>query len=120
MRVLTSCGAVTTMFGVLAFTDAAADDLVTDQSQACEVLKKAAVEFHLSRHDLFGRYYCEEIGDDSDAFILGLRYVTTADEMVGSNLVGWFAVRRSDGKVFDWDVNEDKAIPLAPRPPFEQ
>jgi hypothetical protein len=42
------------------------------------------------------------------------------DETVGSNLIGWFAVRRSDGAVLDWDINHDKALPLAPRPPFER
>jgi hypothetical protein len=39
---------------------------------------------------------------------------------VGNNLIGWFAVAKSDGTVLDWDINEDQAKPLAPRPPFEE
>ena len=120
MRAFASCGTVAALFGLLAVADAVAEDRITDQLQACEVLKKAAVELHLSRHDLSGRYYCEANGDNSDVFILGLRYITTADEMVGSNLLGWFAVRRTDGTVLEWDFEQNQAIPLRPRPPFEQ
>jgi hypothetical protein len=80
------------------------------------VLKRAAITYHLSRRNLTGRYYCDSAGDSEDYFLLGLRYHVKPDEGVGSNLIGWFAVRKSDGKVFDWDVNDSEAEPLAPRP----
>jgi len=38
-------------------------------------------------------------------FYLGLRYRTDPSEMVGSNLIGWFAVRSSDGKLFRWNID---------------
>ena len=91
---------------------------VSSAGDACAVLKQAAVEFHLSVHDLTGRYYCEPLSDHKTHFVLGLRYHAFPDELVGSNLIGWFAVAKSDGTVSDWDINEDRAIPLAPRQPF--
>jgi hypothetical protein len=93
---------------------------VTTSRQACAVLKRGAITYHLSRRNLSGRYYCDSIGDNSEYFLVGLRYRVTADEMVGSNLLGWFAVRRADSVILEWDINEDKAFPLRPRPPFEQ
>ena len=93
---------------------------VTSPKQACSVLKRAAVTLHLSRRNLSGRYYCDSIGDNSGYYLLGLRYRVTEDDLVGSNLLGWFAVRRSDGVVLDWDVNHSQAMPLEPRPPFEK
>ena len=93
---------------------------VTSPAQACSALKGAAITSHLSRRNLSGRYYCDPLGDVSDYYLLGLRYRVTKDETVGSNLIGWFAVRRSDGAVLDWDINQNEALPLAPRPPFER
>ena len=93
---------------------------VTSPDQACSVLKRAAVTFHLSRRNLSGRYYCDPLGDVAEYYLLGLRYRVKKDELVGSNLIGWFAVRRSDGTVLDWDINQDRALVLAPRPPFER
>jgi hypothetical protein len=92
---------------------------VTTSKQACALLKIAAVVYHLSRRNPSGRYYCEPIGDNSEYFLLGLRYRITKDELVGSNLLGWFAIRRSDSVVCEWDMNESKAFPLRPRPAFE-
>jgi hypothetical protein len=45
--------------------------------------------------------------------VIALRYRVEPDELVGSNRVGWFAVARSDGSVLGWDVNEERATPLA-------
>lgn len=51
--------------------------------------------------------------------MVGLRYAVNPDELVGSNLIGWFGIRKSDGATFEWDINEDHPIPLASRCPFE-
>ena len=110
--------AVVALFGDASY--ATVHNLVTSPKQACSVLKRAAVTFHLSRRNLSGRYYCDSIGDISEYYLLGRRYRVTKDELVGSNLLGWYAVRRSDGAVLDWDINENQALPLAPRPPFER
>lgn len=75
------------------------------------MLKRAAVTLHLSGRNLSGRYYCDPIGDNTGYYLLGLRYRVAEDELVGSNLLGWFAVRRADGAVLDWDVNHYQALP---------
>ena len=109
--------AIVALFGA---SFATVQNPVTSPKQACSVLKRAAVTFHLSRRNLSGRYYCDSMGDISEYYLLGLRYRVTEDEPVGSNLIGWFAVRRSDGAVLDWDVNTNQALPLGPRPPIEK
>jgi hypothetical protein len=96
------------------------NDQILSQRQACSALKRVAITQHLSVRNLSGRYYCDSIGDDKQFYLMGLRYRTTKGEMVGSNLIGWFAIRRSDGVILDWDRNEGKASPLAPRPPFQK
>jgi hypothetical protein len=80
---------------------------VPTATQACDLLTSSAVRLHLSVRDLTGRYYCEDMGDMHGYFYLGLRYRTDPSEMVGSNLLGWFAVRGSDGKLFRWNVDND-------------
>jgi hypothetical protein len=104
----------------VAVVSGADESPINSQKQACLVLKRAAVTYHLSRRNLTGRYYCEPLGDNAVYYLIGLRYRVTSDELVGSNLIGWFAVRRVDGSVFDWDINGDVAKPLAERPPFER
>jgi len=54
----------------------------------------------------------------TEYWLLGLRYRVTEDELVGGNLLGWCAIRRSDSALLEWDITADKAIPLTPRPPF--
>lgn len=93
---------------------------VTSEDQACQLLQRAAVEFRLSRIDLTGRYYCDPLPSRTDYYVLGLRYRAAPDELVGSNLIGWFAVRKSDGTVLRWDINEENPpSPLTIGPPFE-
>src|ERR1700676_4206094 len=96
------------IFGTLAIlcgtSIATAPKPVTTSRQACAVLKRAAVTYHLSVRNLSGRYYCESIGDNSEYFLVGLRYRVTEDELVGSNFLGWFAIRRSDSAIREWDI----------------
>jgi hypothetical protein len=92
---------------------------VTSQDQACEIVKRAAVEFCLSRTNLSGRYYCETMPEYPEHYRLGLRYEVNPDELVGSNLIGWFAVRRTDGVVLEEDIAGDRLVPLASGCPFE-
>lgn len=89
------------------------------EEQVCEIIERAAVEYRLSRGNLTGRYYCDPTGEDLDYYYLGLRYYPTPDELVGSNLLGWYAIDKSDGTVFEEDISDFTLIPLTPRPPFE-
>src|SRR5262245_59727795 len=94
--------------------------MVTSEREACEILKRAAVEFCLSRINLAGRYYCDPLPQQGPYYVVGLRYETTPDELVGSNLAGWFAIRKSDGTVLKWDINEElPPTSLVSHCPFE-
>jgi hypothetical protein len=92
---------------------------VTSEQQACETLKRAAIDLCLSRINLTGRYYCDPLPESPEHFRLGLRYEVAPDELVGSNLIGWFAVQKSDGRVLEEDIPEDQLVPLASGCPFE-
>jgi len=41
-------------------------------------------------------------------FVIGLRGVCYDPDGCGSTLLGWYAVRRSDGSISEWDVGEDQ------------
>jgi hypothetical protein len=82
-------------------------------------LKEAAIEFCLSRTNLTGRYYCDPLPENDTYYLLGLRYRVTSDELVGSNLIGWYAVHKSDGMVLNWDINNERPTNLISRCPFE-
>jgi hypothetical protein len=117
MRFLTSAVLVACIGQAVALS--ADERSVTSEQQACETLKRAAIEFCLSRRNLEGRYYCDPLPEQQTHYVLGLRYKVTPDELVGSNLIGWFGVRKADGKVFGWDITEDQPRPLVPHCPFE-
>ena len=55
--------------------------------------------------------YCDPIdaADSPDGFyVLGLRSTRECD-YICSNLMGWFAVERTTGRIFDWDDAEWRA-----------
>jgi hypothetical protein len=87
---------------------------------ACAKLIRAAIKYHLSVHDLTGRYYCDQNGGNYQFYIIALRYRTRPEELVGSNLLGWYAVMKGDGSVWSYDINESKTAPLVPGPPFKK
>ena len=92
---------------------------IASENQACELLKEAATEYCIPRIDLTGRYFCDPLPDNNSLYLLGLRYVTTPDELVGSNLIGWFAIRKTNGRVFHLDINNENTEPLISRCPFD-
>ena len=84
-----------------------ASDHVRTARQACTILKRSAVTHRLSVHDLSGRYYCDYYDPvfwTKEFIVLGLRYHDRPEEKVGSNLIGWFGIRRSDGELFEWNL----------------
>jgi len=98
------------VLGALASLVAAASqasDHVRTAQQACKILKRGAVIHRLSVHDLSGRYYCDYYDPvfwTKEFIVLGLRYHDRPEEKVGSNLIGWFGIRRSDGELFEWNL----------------
>ncbi len=58
-------------------------------------------------------YYCSLHSEQNDYFVVRInsRYPAPTDtgpDWVGSNLVGYFAVSRHNGKVYNWDIAENK------------
>ncbi len=53
--------------------------------------------------------YCDIIPDDAsptEFYVLALRSGRACDGIC-SDLMGWFGVERSTGKVYDWDITEN-------------
>lgn len=51
--------------------------------------------------------------------MLALRYYPTHEELVGSTLIGWYAVSKSGGSIFSYDIASEKLTPLVSSCPFE-
>jgi hypothetical protein len=92
---------------------------VTSEEQACDVLERTALQWCLSRTNLAGRYWCDAVPESPDHFVLALRYYPKPEELVGSTLIGWYAVSRADGAVSNWDVTSGELTPLVSGCPFE-
>jgi len=86
---------------------------VVSVKQACDILKQTAAHFCSSQHKMIGRCACDPVPGRPAYYVLGLHCSSgTPREVIGSSLVGWYAVDKSDGAVFEWDINEDRLVPL--------
>jgi hypothetical protein len=118
MRIYVTTTLLTLALASMSLTFAGAP--VTSKHQACLILKRAAVERHLSIHDLSGRYYCECATYPSGGYFhCTLRYTLKPNDD-SDGFLGTFAIRASDGKLFDWNDGDDEVQPLAERPPFQK
>lgn len=55
--------------------------------------------------------FCDDIPETSSPvgyYLTGLRAHCREERGCGSTLMGWFAIRKSDGKVFEYDVAESE------------
>jgi hypothetical protein len=50
---------------------------------------------------------CEPLGEENGYYPLAL-YAHCREDLCGSTNMGWFAVRKTTGEVFEWDVTEQK------------
>jgi hypothetical protein len=82
------------------------------QDAACNKAIRSVVKFVASeKHKT--EYYCS-LHEQSASYIVfrvNSRYPAPADagaDWVGSNLVGYFAVNRANGKVYNWDIAKDR------------
>jgi hypothetical protein len=117
MRPSSQLASVLGSLAVFAASASQAVDQVRTARQACKILKRGAVTHRLSVHDLTGRYYCDYYDPvfwTKEFIVLGLRYRDRPEEKVGSNLIGWFGIRRSDGEIFEWNL---EGFPEPLRPP---
>lgn len=80
-------------------------------SELCQAIQSAVTRNHLATRDLTGLMFCEAQKEVKEYVAFALRYRReVAKEGVGSNLVGWFAVRRSDKRVFYWDITSERLV----------
>jgi hypothetical protein len=105
-------------WGHSAMADTAVHGL--SRTRACRILISRAIEFRQSRRDLSGRYYCDNEGDTPEYYAFALRYRVTTDELVGSNLLGRYHVKRPSGKVYRVSADSMVEEPLVKGPPFEK
>src|SRR5688572_28284076 len=104
MRISSRLASVLGALALIATTASQAGDHVRTARHACSILKMGAVTHRLSVHDLTGRYYCDfydPVFWTQEFIVLGLRYRESPEEKVGSNLIGWFGIRRSDGGLLE-------------------
>jgi hypothetical protein len=83
---------------------------------ACETLKSELAKVnHQPRPD--SDWFCEE-ADKPDRFIITMALRSSRPNEDGSfspsNLLGWYAVARKSPLAFEYDINEDRLLPLRP------
>jgi len=77
------------------------------KADACNILLKAAVKWHFAAKESPNSYYdCVSDGrEHKHYFVFDLHYRSkTPTGNNGSNLVGWYAVDRITGQLFEWDI----------------
>jgi len=84
---------------------------VASEAEACAVLTKTVPE-HVQLRNASNDYYCElrNVSRRYYVFVFRSRHPEppgAGPDWVGSNLVGWFAVRRIDGAALEWDMAKD-------------
>jgi hypothetical protein len=95
----------------IAFPGFAMAARVTSDAEACAVLMKA-VPGHVQLRSAPSDYYCELRNASQRYYVFAFRSrhpepPGAGPDWVGSNLVGWFAVRRSDGAALEWNMAKD-------------
>lgn len=113
------CLSLATILGI----SSPADARTISADMACKILKAAAVQHHFAMNPEPSGYYRCDVEPDATAygpdaagyFLIGLHYnFHTPPGWIGSNLVGWYAVRRADGKVFEFDMAHMEVGPAIP------
>jgi len=88
---------------------------IATEEEACDQLLNAARRHHLAAQPASsGHYACAPTSSHAQSYFqFGLHYAVDGlpPDWVGSDLVGWYAVRRSDGRVFEWNIAEDELGP---------
>lgn len=97
-----------TLLGCTGTATVAAQEAV--KRSACEAVISMA-KAHKLVHEISGEYHCESVEEFSDSayFIVNLKYWSrrVPKDFYGSNLVGWFAVKKSDLTVYEVNIADD-------------
>jgi hypothetical protein len=84
---------------------------VVSEGQACELAKARATGSN--RFPAASAAFCDHVAvefNPAGYYVLSLHSDRDCDGICSTNL-GWFAVQRSTGEVFDWDIAESKLGP---------
>lgn len=104
---LSVCVAAASFLGVAAL----AQDRVTNYRDACAVLKTQASKVIDQKFTgPVAKWSCDFIVSryqPADYYVVGLHGAPCKSGDCGSNLIGWYAVRKQDGRVFYWNVADD-------------
>lgn len=97
--------------------EAQRDARVATAEAACAVVKaRVSADRHISTSAIA---FCDTISADRsprDLYVLALRSKRECDGICSNNM-GWFAVQKTTGRVFEWDVAEWKlGSPVKPTP----
>jgi hypothetical protein len=81
------------------------------ETKLCEQALSAAIPKSSSQHA--DDYYCQDRSESGPFVVFSIRAKHPAPEgagadWVGSNLVGWYAICKSDRSVFEWDFANEK------------
>jgi hypothetical protein len=90
---------------------------VSSGEAACAVARaRVAGHFHRTRASIPACETLRAADGPRDYYLLALRG-WCRETVCGSTLIGWFAVEKHTGRVFEWDVGEDRlGVELSPRP----
>lgn len=102
-----------TFFWACASLAAGKQESATSMKAACDALRLLiSKQLHASRG--LDEYRCDDTQPGPPGFyVFALRSNYPAPEgappnWVGSALIGWYAVRKTDGQVRDWDLGNEK------------
>lgn len=88
------------------------------ESAACDVLKSRIAELYMDTKKVDPYWFCEGTVTENEYIrILALRsnFPRMEEGAIYSNLLGWFAVARRSSLVLEWDVGEDRLVPMSAR-----
>jgi len=78
------------------------------EHRACKVTEKRVSRALKLTARPISKWHCDLIRSDQDFYVLSLHAGSCASGTICSTLIGYFALRRKDGKVYQWDIAEDR------------
>jgi len=80
----------------------------THLHDACEVTEKRVSEALKITAGPISKWHCDAYRSDQDFYVLSLHGGSCEPDTICSTLIGYFASRREDGKVYEWNIAEDR------------
>lgn len=111
MKGLASIVAVVVVATVSATGAASAAEIANEGMAPCAIAKKRVHETLKPNAGPVSRWRCDFVSPQyqpGEFYVLGLRGgVPCPSGVPCSNLIGWFAVRKKDSRVYEWDISEN-------------